>query len=48
MTISLLTKKLDASAIIFAGNTMNAEERFLLVKDCLENDIKVYNSPSSN
>lgn len=43
--ISLLTNKLDASAIIFAGNTMNAEERFLLVKDCLENDIKVYNSP---
>ncbi|WP_339844620.1 nucleoside-diphosphate sugar epimerase/dehydratase [uncultured Dokdonia sp.] len=43
--ISLLTKKLDASAIIFAGNTMNAEERFSLVKDCLENDIKVYNSP---
>lgn len=43
--ISEIAKKLDASAIIFAGNTLNAEERFTLVKDCLENDIKVYNSP---
>ncbi|WP_299213374.1 nucleoside-diphosphate sugar epimerase/dehydratase [uncultured Dokdonia sp.] len=43
--ISTLVRKLDAQAIIFSGNTLNAEERYALVKDCLENDIKVYNSP---
>ncbi len=43
--ISQLVNKLDASSIIFAGNTLNAEQRFSLVKDCLENDIKVFNSP---
>lgn len=44
-SISALAQKLDAQAIIFSGNTLNAEERYALVKDCLENDIKVYNSP---
>ncbi len=44
-SISKLTRKLDAQAIIFSGNTLNAEERYGLVKDCLENDIKVFNSP---
>lgn len=44
-SISNLVHKLDAQAIIFSGNTLNAEERYALVKDCLENDIKVYNSP---
>lgn len=44
-SISALAHKLDAQAIIFSGNTLNAEERYALVKDCLENDIKVYNSP---
>ncbi|TVZ51354.1 polysaccharide biosynthesis protein [Dokdonia sp. Hel_I_53] len=44
-SIHNIVKKLNASAIIFAGNTLNAEERFHLVKDCLEHDIKVYNSP---
>ena len=43
--ISEIAKKIDVSSIIFAGNTLNAEERFSLVKDCLENDIKVFNSP---
>ncbi len=43
--ISTLVEKLDASSIIFAGNSLNTEERYALVKDCLENDIKVYNSP---
>lgn len=44
-SISTLVHKLNAQAIIFSGNTLNAEERYALVKDCLENDIKVYNSP---
>ena len=44
-SISNLVSKLDAQAIIFSGNTLNAEERQALVRDCLENDIKVYNSP---
>lgn len=43
--IKEIVDKLDVSSIIFAGNSLNAEERFLLVKDCLENDIKVFNSP---
>ncbi|WGK64710.1 polysaccharide biosynthesis protein [Croceiramulus getboli] len=38
-------KKLYAEAIILSGNTLTAEERFSLVEQCLENDIKVYNSP---
>lgn len=38
-------QKLNASAIVFAGNTLNSEERFTLVKECLEHDIKVFNSP---
>ena len=38
-------QKLNATAIVFAGNTLNSEERFSLVKKCLENDIKVFNSP---
>lgn len=40
-----IADKLDVSSIIFAGNSLNAEERFSLVKDCLEHDIKVFNSP---
>lgn len=40
-----IVQKLQATAIIFAGNTFNAEERFGMVKDCLEHDIKVFNSP---
>lgn len=40
-----IVDKLDVSSIIFAGNSLNAEERFSLVKDCLEHDIKVFNSP---
>lgn len=43
--VSEIVQKLNATAIIFAGNTFNAEERFRMVKDCLENDIKVFNSP---
>lgn len=43
--ISYSTKKLNASAIIFAGNTLNAEERYSVVKECLEHNIKVFNSP---
>jgi len=45
LDISDLVKKLKASAVIFAGNTLNSKERFNLVKDCLENGIKVFNSP---
>ncbi len=43
--ISEIANKLEASAIVFAGNSLNAEERFLLVKECLEHNIKVFNSP---
>ena len=43
--ISNVVQKMNASAIVFAGNTLNAEERYSLVKECLEHDIKVFNSP---
>ena len=43
--IDKVVQKLDASAIVLAGNSLNAEERFSLVKECLEHDIKVFNSP---
>ncbi|WP_396596538.1 SDR family NAD(P)-dependent oxidoreductase [Dokdonia sp. R86516] len=43
--IEILVDKLKASAIIFAGNSLNAEEKFNLVNNCLEHDIKVFNSP---
>lgn len=43
--IGYTVKKLNASAIIFAGNTLNAEERYSVVKECLEHNIKVFNSP---
>lgn len=40
-----IVESLNASAIVFAGNKLSAEERFAIVKDCLEHDIKVFNSP---
>ncbi len=43
--VDFIVQKLNASAIIFAGNTLNAEERYTLVEQCLENNIKVFNSP---
>lgn len=43
--ISKIVNELNASAIVFAGDSLNSEERFTLVKQCLENNIKVYNSP---
>ena len=43
--INIIAQKLEASAIVLAGNSLNAEERFTLVKECLEHDIKVFNSP---
>lgn len=43
--ISEIAEKLNASAIVFAGNTLNAEKRYSLVKECLEHNIKVFNSP---
>ena len=43
--IHVLVKKLKANAIIFAGNSLNAEQKFALVNSCLEHNIKVFNSP---
>jgi FlaA1/EpsC-like NDP-sugar epimerase len=37
--------KLNATAIIISGNNLNAEERYNIVEDCLEHNIKVYSSP---
>ena len=38
-------KKLNATAVIMSGSDLSAERKFSLVEKCLENDIKVYNSP---
>ncbi len=43
--ISDQIKKLDATAVIISGNDLSAEHKYSIVEDCLENDIKVYNSP---
>ena len=36
---------LGAEALILSENNFSAEEKYNLVEDCLENDIKVYNAP---
>jgi|TARA_R100000479_G_scaffold33554_3_gene13968 FlaA1/EpsC-like NDP-sugar epimerase len=38
-------KKLRATAVIFSGNSLTSKEKYAIVEDCLEHDIKVYNSP---
>lgn len=38
-------KKLDASAVILSGNDLSSEAKYNIVEDCLEHNIKVYNSP---
>ncbi|SFN74070.1 NDP-sugar epimerase, includes UDP-GlcNAc-inverting 4,6-dehydratase FlaA1 and capsular polysaccharide biosynthesis protein EpsC [Salegentibacter flavus] len=38
-------QSLDASAIILSEQNLSAEEKFGIVEDCLEHDIKVYNAP---
>ncbi len=36
---------LGANALILSENTLTAEEKFAVVEDCLEHNIKVYNAP---
>lgn len=36
---------LGASALILSENTLTAEEKFSIVEDCLENNIRVFNAP---
>ncbi|GAB2770267.1 polysaccharide biosynthesis protein [Salinimicrobium soli] len=36
---------LGATALILSENTLTAEEKFAVVEDCLEHDIKVFNAP---
>jgi len=36
---------LEAEAIIFSDKSFSAEEKFAIVEDCLENNIKVFNAP---
>ncbi len=43
--IILRLKESDISAVIIAEDKLSTKEKFKLVEDCLENDIKVYNSP---
>ena len=36
---------LGAKALVLSENTLTAEEKFSIVEECLENNIKVYNAP---
>ena len=45
LKISDEVKSLGASALVLSENTLTAEEKFSVVEDCLENDIRVYNAP---
>ena len=45
LRISEEAKALGATALILSENTLTAEEKFAIVEDCLENDIKVFNAP---
>ena len=45
LRISEEAKALGATALILSENTLTAEEKFAVVEDCLENDIKVFNAP---
>jgi len=38
-------QKLNATAVILSGGSLTSKEKFAIVEDCLEHDIKVYNSP---
>ncbi|MGM1056646.1 MAG: polysaccharide biosynthesis protein [Bacteroidota bacterium] len=38
-------KSLDASAVILSENKFSSEEKFAIIEDCLENDIKIFNAP---
>ncbi|QED36542.1 polysaccharide biosynthesis protein [Antarcticibacterium arcticum] len=44
-TLHHQVKALRASAIILSENKFTSEEKFAIVANCLENDIKVYNAP---
>lgn len=45
LKISQKAEALGATALILSENTLTAEEKFAVVEDCLEHDIKVYNAP---
>ncbi len=45
LQVSAEAKSLGATALILSENTLTAEEKFSLVEECLENDIKVFNAP---
>lgn len=44
-TLHHQVKALRASAVILSENKFTSEEKFAIVENCLENDIKVYNAP---
>jgi len=44
-TVHAQISKLGASAVIMSENKFTSEEKFAIIEDCLEHDIKVYNAP---
>nr|WP_203296516.1 nucleoside-diphosphate sugar epimerase/dehydratase [Luteirhabdus pelagi] len=43
--IGMEVQKLGADAVILSGDGLTANQKYALVEDCLEHNIKVYNSP---
>jgi len=44
-TIHSQIESLGASAVILSENKFTSEEKFAIVEDCLEHDIKIFNAP---
>ncbi|WP_040506332.1 polysaccharide biosynthesis protein [Gillisia limnaea] len=44
-SINIQVKSLNASAVILSENSFTSEEKFAIIEDCLENDIKIFNAP---
>jgi FlaA1/EpsC-like NDP-sugar epimerase len=44
-TIHVQLRYLKASAVILSENTFTSEEKFALIENCLEHNIKVFNAP---
>lgn len=43
--VGRIIRNSNASAVILSENNLSSEEKFAIVEDCLEHDIKVYNAP---
>ena len=40
-----ILKRFKANAVVLSGNNLSAKEKFEIIEDCLENNVKVFNTP---